>query len=432
MSRVGLALDTVFGTLELRPPQSASDVNRVPLIRCRDTIAKALGFHLKYGNIYDARILASHVCALPIGASEEEVAEGLLGALDHGHLIAAAAGDAHSDDHGKELWAAYVTFRARLGREFVVAARRHRLVQREQVETIRSENDYDVVRATEAAGIIKRVAQSAGGGPWQKAAEVIAKHLADLHMPPAPGSFVLLRAPASQAERITPPEDVITPAKLKELVSRRLRDPRWLGAQPVATREQPISSASIDDEVFVRVTTSQFPIGTSITFVIMDAATREVVTTLAGTVGDGESETMAHGRWIVPEMLESGPVVPDKTKFLIAAEAMGQKVDGAELKIVPWVWELLVQFDPDDPKTADDELILLDSGHAEVERVGPGQMSKEGKDWMRVKFKKARKMQKYTLIRDHGEDEGGGIDLLLQDESPFELEKLADEQKAGA
>lgn len=95
--------------------------------------------------------------------------------------------------------------------------RTHRIAGREQVSEIRQSADYDVVPAVEAAAVIARLAATAGGGPWQAAAATLAKHFVDLRSPPGPIGFMLLRAPMSYAERITPPEDVITPAKLKRL-----------------------------------------------------------------------------------------------------------------------------------------------------------------------------------------------------------------------
>jgi hypothetical protein len=69
--------------------------------------------------------------------------------------------------------------------------------------------------------VITRLAKTAGVGPWQAAAATIAKHFVDFRSPPKSTGFMLLRAPMSYAERITPPEDVITPAKLKKLKEER-------------------------------------------------------------------------------------------------------------------------------------------------------------------------------------------------------------------
>lgn len=219
MDKVGATLDTVFGKLELRPPRSATEANHVSLFRCRSAVQMALMSSLRFGNIYDVRVLASRVCQLPVGASAEEVTAGLMQALDRGRLVVASPGEVQGDGN-KEAWSAYATFRGRLGREFMFGGQRHRLAQREQVESLRQESDYDVVRAEEAAGIVKRLAQSAGTGPWQKAADVLVRYLSDLHGAASPDSFVLLRAPLSQAARLTLPEDVITPAKLKELAAK--------------------------------------------------------------------------------------------------------------------------------------------------------------------------------------------------------------------
>lgn len=347
----------------------------------------------------------------------------LLLALELGRLELKPPSDGKPQGGGDDaVWAAYTNFQTHVGREFTVAARSHRLVPRERVESVKRERDYDVVPAAEAVSIVGNAAKAKASRATSSHLTLLLEKICDLRAPVNHDGFVLLRAPVSQAARYVAPEDVITPAKLKEMISRRLRDPRWLSQEPVGAREEVTATACIDDEVFVRVTTADFAIGTSVTFVIMDAVTRDVVTTLPGTLGEGGMENMAHARWCVPEAIESGDVIPNKTKFLVAAEALGQKNDGAELKIVPSIWEILLQFDPDDPEAADDELILFNTAHEEVERVGPGEMSKEGEDWVRVRFKKARRKRRYTLVRDHGPDEGGGVDVLFQDASPEELE----------
>lgn len=424
-----LILDLLSGPFEVRRPRMPGEEHALSPVSYERQIMDALkaAVRLQPIAIWDLLFSLARVGSF---TNDGAVAEEIMASLHRGALILARPGAGDESDADRPLLTALKAFRSYFGREFHIGVRKHRLVFRQAADELRRKGEYDVVPAGQAAQMVLDLARNT---PTLAAhGVVLAESVVDLTSPAKHAGLVLLRAPVANAARYVAAEDVVTPAKLKELVAKRLRDPRWLGKEPMGSREDIISTASIDDTVFVRVTTAQFPIGTPITFVITDAATREVVATLGGRVGDGETETMAHAQWCVPEALESGPVVPEKTKFLIAAEAMGQKVDGAELKIVPWVWELLVQFDPEDPKAADDELILLDSAHAEVERVGPGQMTKEGEDWMRVKFKKARKMKNYTLIRDHGEDEGGGIDVLLQNESPFELERLADEQKAGA
>lgn len=346
----------------------------------------------------------------------------LLDALEWGSLTLAPEGGSPSGDSTDHVWATYEAFVALFGREFTIGMRAHRLVSRETAVEIRRNEDYDVVPAAEAQMIVTKVVSMSSKPMPAPTLELLTKSIVDLRVPTGQHGFVLLRAPAVQAVRVVSAEEVVTPAKLKMLAEERLKDPRWLAEEPSGSRERAAATASIDDQVYVRVTTSKFPKGTAITFVIVDASTQEVVAVLSGSVGDGETEDMAHAAWRVPEFIESGRVVPDKQEFRIAAEGAGQRTEGGILKVVPSIWEILLQFDPDAPEAQDDELILLDGEGKEVERVGPSEMTKQGRDWVLVKFKNTRRLRRYTLIRDHGPDEGCGPDVLFWDMSPDELE----------
>lgn len=351
----------------------------------------------------------------------------LMEAVRWRRLVVAAPGVSASDDPTDRSWDAYDAFIAQAGRTFVVAGRSHRLVSRGLADDLRKKADHDVVPVAEAKALVKHQAHVARASLPPAQLELLLQHIVDLRVSTQPHGFVLLREPLERAERAISPKEVITPAKMKGLAGERLKDPRWLAEEPRGTRETLARTASIDDQVFVRVTTSKFPKGTSVTFVLMDAANRDVVATLIGTVGDGETEEMAHAAWIIPEALESGPVVPDRTEFLVSAEVHGQRCDGGIVKVVPAIWEILIQIDAEDPEALDDELILYDTQGSEVERVGQSDMAKEGEDWVRVKFKNTRRLRRYTLVRDHGPDEGGGVDVLFENMSPDELEALTEQ-----
>lgn len=220
MSSQTVTLETIFGVLELRPRRGPSDENKVPVAMCEGSVERALQDALAWGNALAVLNLARDggFIRLAFGIDDEEVVTGLMDALRGGQLVVAAAGmTGTADDHESVVWAAYYAFASRFGKEFNLALRRHRIVAREQVADIRQANDYDVVSATEAAAVVVGLSKSAGVGPWQAAATILAKHIVDMRSPPGSGGFMLLREPASQAERIVSPEDVITPAKLKKL-----------------------------------------------------------------------------------------------------------------------------------------------------------------------------------------------------------------------
>ncbi len=422
MTASHLTLQLLSGPYELRRKRFGEDDAISPLLHEHD-VAHALREAIQTRPLSAFDLLEPLVGLHPsFFARPESMAAALTEALHRGLLVLAKPGAGPRDEMADRAWRAFDAFQAQFGREFNVAARSHRLVGRDQADRLRREADYDVVPAGEAAAIVTRVGKSSTNGRFHDLLAVLVESIVDMRAPANLGGFVLLRAPMTQAERLTAPEEVITPAKLKKLAEDRLKEPRWLAEEPIGNSERRAATASIDDEVYVRVTTSGFPTGTAVTFVIMDGATREVVATLSGQVGDGGTLDMAHALWKVPEFIESGRVVPDKHEFVVSAEAMGQRTEGAILKVVPSLWEILLQFDPDDPQAQDDELILLDAAGNEVERVGPGEMTKQGRDWVVVKFKNTRRLRRYTLIRDHGPDEGCGTDVLFFDMSPDELE----------
>jgi hypothetical protein len=426
MTTPSLTLNTLTGAFELRRPRSAGEASAISVERAERDIEYALREAVSSNGVQTWDLLQALGEFDPslIFASEATVST-FMKALRWGRLVLARDDGGRRDDADLS-WDAYDAFTGLVGREFRVGMRSHLLVSRGRAADLRSQAEYDVVPAAEAQTLISQASKAKRPGLAPAQLETLLKSIVDMRGPADQHGFVLLREPLSHASRAVSTEEVITPAKLKQLADERLKDPRWLASEPSGTRETATSSASIDDTVFLRVTTSKFPLGTAITFVIMDAATREVVATLGGTVGDGQTQDMAHAEWIVPESIESGPVVPDKHEFLVAAEAHGHRCDGGILKVVPLIWELMMQIDPDDPEALDDELILYDANNVEVERIGTAELSKQGDDWVKAKFKNARRLRKYTLIRDHGPDEGGGVDVLFENMSPNELEALSE------
>jgi hypothetical protein len=223
MSSHSVTLDTVFGQLELRRKHSSAEQNKIPLPVCAGHIERALQSTLAFGAAGSVWRLARKegFVALSPSVDAVELVAGLMHALRCGWLVAVApGGDRDKDNKSAEVWAAYDVLQSRFGKEFHVSMRKHRIVGQEMVATVRQAEDYDVVPASEAAALIVRMATSAGAGRWQAAAALLAKHIVDLRSPTNSTGFMLLRAPMSYAERITPPEDVITPAKLKKLAAK--------------------------------------------------------------------------------------------------------------------------------------------------------------------------------------------------------------------
>ncbi len=145
------------------------------------------------------------------------------------------------DDDGLEVaWQAYELFHARFGKEFTFAVRRHRLTTRAQVAAIRQHTDYDVVASAEAATLLKRMAAEEGSARAAKAVDDLVKHLVDLRVAADASGFVLLRAPAVQASRFVASEDVVTPAKLKEL-----RDGTFVAFVLVDEKDIPLPGVAI-------------------------------------------------------------------------------------------------------------------------------------------------------------------------------------------
>ncbi len=235
---------------------------------------------------------------------------------------------------------------------------------------------------------------------------------------------------APQIARVSSSTDFVTPSQLKHLVQRErpisLVDARWLDGASELTKDTAIAKAYLDDEVQVAVTAEGLLEGESVTFTISEASSGALVEKLTGRVAKTGGKFVAASRWVVPEEFDDTKVVPGKTEFRILAESHERICESRNLQVEPFVWELMLQIDPDDPEAQDDELILIDADEREVERLAVAGMAKEGGDWVRLRFEGARRRRKYSLLRDHGPDEGGGVDVLIANQSPQQLEELAE------
>jgi hypothetical protein len=89
-------------------------------------------------------------------------------------------------------------------------------------------------------------------------------------------------------------------------------------------------------------------------------------------------------------------------------------------------WSIWVELDGDAPGAQDDELVLLDAAHREVRRVKLARMRTSGAGKI-VVFEKIDRNARYSLIRDHGPEEGGA-DALFVDVSPNELDERSAEE----
>ena len=174
----------------------------------------------------------------------------LLLAVEMGGLELALPNDGQREATADDLaWNAFLAFQAQVGREFTVAARSHRLVPRERVDAVKREREYDVVAAPEATAIVGTVAKSKASGSLAPHLKTLLASICDMRGPSNQNGFVLLRAPATQAARYVAPEDVITPAKLRELKREKERGTHELDLQYETTTGHVIT----DDEGFLLV-----------------------------------------------------------------------------------------------------------------------------------------------------------------------------------
>ena len=162
MSVPPLILETVFGPVQLVRGSAPSAQNMVPLAIGADGIRRALEAALAYGDSMSVMALALEAGILDsaFGVDDAEVVRALMVSLEGGHVVAVAPGGnaGGQDQEGAAAWSAYDAFVARVGKEFMVALRKHRVVPSGQVPEIRQAEDYDVVAVKEAAAILVRQA----------------------------------------------------------------------------------------------------------------------------------------------------------------------------------------------------------------------------------------------------------------------------------
>lgn len=215
-----ISLQTLWGPLELRRRQGG-EANVVGLHLCESEVTRALA---RAAARTPADVVAlAHEMSIwnpMLNADLLDLQTGLLKALKAGRLVVAKPGEGGVTDAEGALWTAFETFRGHFGREFNIQMRVHRLTTRETAAELRREQDYDIVPAAEASGIVLRLGQTAGVGPVQAAGKMLADNMLDLRSPPAKQGFVLVRAPMAYAARYLPLEEVVTPAKLKELAAK--------------------------------------------------------------------------------------------------------------------------------------------------------------------------------------------------------------------
>jgi hypothetical protein len=419
-----VALTTLTGAFELRRPSSPEDRKSTTGGPARSELERLLHEQARWQRLVMVALLQGIGGAKSAWLTDGElVVTDLLRAIERGWLVVVAPSDgARPEGADAAAWGAFDSFQAAVGREFQVATRTHRLVPLDRVDAIRQTADFDVVPVPEASAIVSAQAKLKGGGTLVARLNPLLSSLTSLSSSPASTGFVLLRAPLVQAARFQPAEDILTPGKLK-----KLKESHWI--EVVLETE--------DGEPWVGAYSLELPDGRVLTGVSDADGKVHIEEIMAGTC-----KFVLPG--VAPELWGGPPsskastgaelgrpvVLVDEEPPVVEAEAHVDEDEDADLEVfdnTPTPWELLMQIDVDDPEAQDDELILLDSDHNEVERVDVSRMAREGKDWVRVRFEKTVLQQPYTLIRDHGPDEGGGVDVLFENISPRDLDKQAEE-----
>jgi len=212
-------LKLLSGAFQLRRWRSSIDRNAASIHMYAGEIELAVREEASMQRFEMVSLLQNHAAFQSAFMSDTNaLVAALMRALSEGYLVLSSPRD--SDAKGKvsdPAWAAYKALQPRIGREFQVAMRSHFLVPREHVAAIRQEADLDVVAAREAASIIAAIAKTKGVGQLGASLNLVLDNVVDLNSPEAKSGFVLLRAPVSQAARYVPPEDILTPGKLKKL-----------------------------------------------------------------------------------------------------------------------------------------------------------------------------------------------------------------------
>lgn len=218
-------LKLMSGAFQLRRWRSPNDRNAASLDMDRREIESLLFEEAGKQRFEMVGLVQNHAAFhLACMSDSNALVAAVMRTLHEGYLAIAPPADSDTRGNANDpAWAAFKKFQSRIGREFQVSMRSHRLVPREQVEAIRQEGDFDVVAAGEAASIVASVAKTKGGGQLDSSLKLVLENVVDLNTPAAKSGFVLLRAPVSHATRYVPVEDIITPAKLK-----KLRDSHWI------------------------------------------------------------------------------------------------------------------------------------------------------------------------------------------------------------
>lgn len=218
MGADALLLKIPGGTFELRKPQTVGGAPARSITTPLRHVESGLRTALWSQRLAMIDLLGPGRVTLSMLNDPEAIISELLMALEMGRLELAPPNEGKAVGSAEDAaWAAYLAFQAQVGREFTVAARSHRLVPRERVDSVKREREYDMVPAAEAATIVGNAAKTKAAGALSTHIKVLLESLCDMRTASNKEGFVLLRAPVTLAARYVAPEDVITPAKLKEL-----------------------------------------------------------------------------------------------------------------------------------------------------------------------------------------------------------------------
>ncbi|MCG5053673.1 MAG: hypothetical protein KA712_11985 [Myxococcales bacterium] len=219
---MAIRIENIFGSFELRRPVRPGEDSAVsfnlPDRALEQALRQAVDWHP--GAAWDLIDQLGEFSPRIVAAPELMVGV-LVEALRWGRLVLAGEGNSESDDPADRSWAAYDTFVALFGREFLVGMRAHRLVSRESAIEIRRGADYDVVPAAEAQAIVTNSVKTSRKPMAAPKLELLTKSIVDLRAPAGQLGFVLLRAPSVQASRRLSSEEAITPEKLKKLAAKQ-------------------------------------------------------------------------------------------------------------------------------------------------------------------------------------------------------------------
>jgi hypothetical protein len=418
-----IALVTLSGAFELRRPSASEDTKTSTGSPSQSELERILREQARWQRLVMVGLLQG------LGGSKsawltdgELVVRDVMHALKRGRLVVAAPSEgSRADSADAAAWGAFDEFQATVGREFQVATRTHRLVPRDRVDAVRQSSDFDVVPVAEASAIVSSQAKTKGGGQLVSRLTPLLSSLTSLSGPDSSAGFVLLRAPLVHAARFVPAEDILTPGKLK-----KLKESHWIEVALETEEGEPWVGPYSLELPDGRIVTGRSDANGNVRIEeIMAGTCKFVLPGLAPELWGGPPSSKASTGAELGRPVVFDEEAPGDAEVLQDPEGEDEEIEVFDNTPTPW--ELLMQIDVDDPEAQDDELILLDSDHNEIERIDVSRMAKEGKDWVRIRFEKTVLQKPYTLIRDHGPDEGGGIDVLFENISPRDLDKQAEE-----